>query len=124
MGAAELGHRVVAVAEEDALVELGGAAALGALPDVALGRRFGELVEEQPPQRALVARVAREQRALDGLGQVDEREDRTVEVRDVGREAGALGFGEGLDRVLHGAGDASAHPGGHPLRLWPPSPPA
>jgi hypothetical protein len=36
VGAAQLGHRVVAVAEEDALVELGGAAALGALPDVSL----------------------------------------------------------------------------------------
>ena len=30
-------------------------------------QRVGELVEEQPPQRALVARVAREQRALDRL---------------------------------------------------------
>jgi hypothetical protein len=69
-----------------------------------LGQRVGELVEEQAPQRALVARVAREQRALDRLRQSDEGEDRPVEVRHVRREALALGGGERLDRVLHGAG--------------------
>jgi hypothetical protein len=112
--AAELGHGVVAVAEEDALVELRGAAALGAFPHVPLRGGLRELVEEQAPQRALVARVAREEGALDRLREVDQREDRTIEVRDVGREAGALGFGEGLDRVLQGTRDASARLGGHP----------
>ena len=77
-----------------------------------LAERVGELVEEQPPQRSLVARVAREQRALDRLGQVDEREDGLVEVREVRLEAGALGGAEGLDGVLHGGRKASARVGG------------
>src|SRR3712207_8732530 len=41
--------RVVAVADEDPLVELGGPLALLGLPRLpALGQRVGELVEEQP----------------------------------------------------------------------------
>src|SRR4051794_19276742 len=111
--AAELRDRVVAVAEEDGLVELRGALTLAGVPrPVHLGQRVGELVEEQAPQRAGVARVAGEQRTLDGLGQVDEREHRPVEVRHVRREAGALGGGEGLDRIVHGAEEASARSGG------------
>ena len=87
VGAAELRDRVVAVADEDPLVELARALALGAV-ERARPRATspGELVEEQPPERALVARVAREQRALHGLGQVHEREHRPVEVREVRRE--------------------------------------
>ena len=101
--AAELGHGVVAVAEEDALVELGRALALLAVerPGGA-GAVGGELVEVQAAQRALVARVAGEQRALHGLRQVDQREHGRVEVREVGLERGALGFAEGLDGVVHG----------------------
>ena len=72
------------------------------------GQRVGELVEEQPPQRARIARVAGEQRALDRLRQVDQREDRPVEVRDVRRQARALGLGEGLDGVVHGRADSVA----------------
>ena len=89
--AAELRDRVVAVADEDPLVELGGAAPSS--PSQAApgsGQRVGELVEEQPAQRALVARVAREQRALDRLRQPDEPEDRLVEVREVRGEARSL----------------------------------
>src|SRR5690606_40226211 len=56
------------------------------------------LVEEQPPQRARVARVAREQRALHRLRQVDEREDRLVDAREVGGQPCPLGCGEGLHR--------------------------
>jgi len=102
---AELCDRVVAVAQEDRLVELRGALALG----VVVGRgdlvqRVGELVEEQAPQRPRVARVAREQRTLDRLGQVRQREDRPVEIREVRGKAGALGFAEGLDHGVHGAG--------------------
>ena len=101
MRAAELRDRVVAVAEEDPLVELGGALAL------ALVRRrrrdvVGELVEVEPPERALIARIAGEKRSLDRLGQPDEREDGPVEVREVGGEAGLLLLAESLDRVLHG----------------------
>ena len=58
------------------------------------GQGLGELVEEQAAQRARVARVAGEQRALDRLRQVDEREDRPVEVREVRREARLLLLGE------------------------------
>src|SRR5919108_5057166 len=111
--AAELRDRVVAVADEDPLVELGRALALARVPrPLDLGQRVGELVEEQAPQRALIARVAGEERALHRLGQVDEREDRAVEVRHVRREARALGVGERIDRILHGAGEASARVGG------------
>ena len=98
MGAAELGHGVVAVAEEDPLVELLGALALFAVVAPARrGKALGELVEKEPPQRAGVARVAREQRALDGLGQVDQREDRPVEVGEMRREARSLGVAKVSD---------------------------
>src|SRR5207244_10538783 len=63
-----------------------------------LGKRFRELVEEEAPQRPGVAGVAREERALDRLGEVDEREDRPVEVREMRREERALGVRELLDR--------------------------
>ena len=99
--AAELRDRVVAVAEEDPLVELGRALALGALDRRHLGHGVGELVEEQAAQRARVARVAREQRALHRLRQVDEAEDRPVEVREVRREALALLLREALDWNCH-----------------------
>ena len=86
MDAAELGDRVVAVLAEDPGVELLGAAQ----PDRGVERRVAgdveiadELVEEEPAQALRRARVAGEQRALHDLGQVDEREDRAVEVRDV-----------------------------------------
>ena len=102
MRAAELRDRVVAVAEEDPLVELGRALALGALDRLRLGHRVGELVEEEPAQRPLVARVAREERTLHRLRQVDEPEDGPVEVREVGREPLALLLGERLDRNCHG----------------------
>ena len=97
MRAAELRDRVVAVADEDPLVQL--AARSPSLPSqrAALGHRVGELLEEQAAQGARVARVAREQRALHRLGQVDEREHRAVEVRDVRREPRALGVGEAVE---------------------------
>ena len=101
MGAADLGDRVVAVADEDALVEARGALALDPVERPLAGRHVaGELLEEQPAQRPRVARVAGEQRPLDRLGEVDEAEDGPVEVGEVGLEQGALGGGEGLDRVV------------------------
>ena len=105
---AELGHRVVAVAEEDALVELAGALALLAVEggvDARLGR---ELVQVEPAQRALVAGVAGEHRALDRLRQPDQREDRPVEVREMWLERGALRLAEALDGVVH-AGRVRVH---------------
>jgi hypothetical protein len=69
----------------------------------------GELVEEQPPHDA---RVEREQRRLDRLGQVDQREHGTVEVREVGAEPLTLGLAEGLDRILHGRTRVAARPAG------------
>ena len=50
----------------------------------------GELVEEHLAQRALVARVAREHRALDRLGQIDQAEDRQVGVGEPRLELRAL----------------------------------
>ena len=103
VGAAELRHRVVPVADEDPLEEPRRPLALAAVPRPAARRhRVGELVEEEPPQRAGVARIAGEQRALHRLGQVDEREHRAVEVGDVRREPLALGGREVVGRVAHG----------------------
>ena len=105
MHAAELRDGVVAVLEEHALVEL-----LGALQ--ADGRVDGEvageveiadeLVEEEPAQALVGARVAREQRALHDLGQVDQREDRPVEIREIRPERRRFVVGERLRRVEHG----------------------
>jgi hypothetical protein len=99
----ELGDGVVAVADEDPLVELCRAPALVGRRRRRGGQRVGELVQEETAQRARVAGVAREQGALDRLRQPDEGEHGPVEVRHVRREALALGGGERLDRVLHGA---------------------
>src|SRR5437588_535567 len=83
------------------------ALALGVVPRRCWARRqvVGELVQEQTAQRSLIARVAREQGALDRLGQVDEREHGPVEIGEVRRQSLALGRGEGLDWVVHGAAD-------------------
>ena len=89
MHAAELGDGVVAVLEEDPVVELlgppqpdrgvdGGVAADVEVAD--------ELVEEEAPQALGAAGVAGEQGALHDLGQVDEREHGTVEVGEVAPE--------------------------------------
>ncbi len=110
--AADLGDRVVAVADEDALVEARGALALDPVERPLAGRHVvGELLQEQAPQRPRVARIAGEERPLDRLGEVDEAEDGPVEVREMGLEQGALGVGEGLDRVVHGVADPSGGPG-------------
>jgi hypothetical protein len=102
--AAELSDRVVAVADEDALVELGGTLALGAVERPPSGGRIGgELVEVEASQCPLVARVAGEQRPLDGLGEVRQCEDRPVEVAEVGLERAALLRGEGFDGITQGA---------------------
>jgi len=101
VGAAKLGDGVVAVAEEDRLVQPRGALALVGLDRVDAAppaQGVGELVEEHPPQRPRIPRVAGEQRALDRLRQVDEAEHRLVQVREVGRQARPLGVGEGLDQ--------------------------
>ena len=105
MDAAELRDGVVAVLEEDALVELLGAAQADGGVDGGVAGEVevaDELVEEQAAQALVAARVPGEERALHDLGQVDEREDRPVEVREV--RAKDLGFvgGEALGHVLHG----------------------
>ena len=58
-----------------------------------------ELVEEQPAQALRAAAVAGEQRALDHLGQVDQGEDRPVEVGEVPPEDVGLLGGEVLRHV-------------------------
>ena len=86
---AELGHRIVAVLEEDPLVELLGPAQ----PDRGVDARVAadvevadELVEEQPPQALSRSRVPGEEGPLHHLGQVDQGKHRTIEVRDVSAE--------------------------------------
>jgi hypothetical protein len=100
--AADLGDRVVAVPHEDALVEPGGPLALLALEGAAsLGDVGGELVEVEAAQTPGVAGVAGEERALDRLREIDQREDGTVEVGEVGGEEPPFLFCEFLDRVAH-----------------------
>jgi hypothetical protein len=112
--AAELRDRVVAVAKEHVLVEPARPLAFRAVErsgDAGINVG-GELVEEEAPQGSGVARVAREQGALDGLRQVHEAEHRQVEVREVGLERGALCGGELFDGVLHGRASLAPDPEG------------
>jgi len=92
--AAQLGHRVVAVLAEHALVEPVGTGGADAGLRGRLPNRLQELVEEEPAQRLRGAGVAREERALDHLRKIDQGEDRPVEVGEVGREGGPLLDGE------------------------------
>ena len=119
---AELRDRVVAVADEDALVERRGALALaGVERGGAAGDVVGELIQEQPAQRPGVARVAREQRPLDGLRHVDQAEDGAIQIGEVRRHARLLFGGELLDRVIQRAVECRPRIGGfesdgrHPL---------
>ena len=99
MHTTELRHRVVAVLDEHLLVEL-----LGPLQsDRRVDRRVArdveladELVEEEPAQALGRSRVAGEERPLDHLGQVDQGEDRLVEIGDVAPEDDLLVRGEAL----------------------------
>ena len=100
VGGPELGHRVVAVLPEHALVEaVGPLDADRRLPDPARRNRVEELVEEEPPQRLRRARVAGEQRPLHDLGQVPQGEDVVVQVREVGGEGAPLVRREPLRRA-------------------------
>jgi hypothetical protein len=90
--ATELRDGVVAVLEEHPVEQLLGLVDLHAL-DARHGaglELLGEFVEEQAAERLRRARVSREQRALHDLREVDEREHRTVEVREVMRESSAF----------------------------------
>jgi hypothetical protein len=90
--AAELRDRIVAELEEHPIEQLLGLVDLDALEtrDRAGLERLGELVEEQAAEGLRCPRVAREQGALDDLGQVGQCEDRAVEVGEVRREPGSL----------------------------------
>ena len=102
MGAAHLRDRVVAVADEDTLVQPRGALALDAVErSPALRRVGGELVQEEAPEGPGVAGITGEERALHGLRQVGEGEDGPVEIGEVRAENRLLLGGEGLDRVAH-----------------------
>ena len=105
--ATELGDGVVPVLDEHLLVEVfrprqtdGGVETLVA-DDVELA---DELVEEQSPQALRAPAVTGEEGALHDLGQVDEREDRPVEIGEVPPED--VGF---LGREL--LGDVHGHEG-------------
>ena len=100
--AAQLGHRIVAVLEEDLLVELlgpldaHGGVHRGVAGDVQLTH---ELVEEQPAEALGRARVAGEQGALHHLGQVDQGKHRQVQVCAVPPQDVLFFGGERLDGV-------------------------
>jgi hypothetical protein len=84
VGAADLGDRVVAVTDEDALVELRRAGTLLGVEGAAGGGRVGdELVEVEAADRPGIARIAGKKRPFDGLGQVDEGEHRPLQVGEV-----------------------------------------
>ncbi len=89
MDPAELGDRVVAVLEEHPVVEvLGPGHSDGGVDRLVAGdvQVADELVEEQPAQALRRSGVPGEQCTLDDLGQIDEREDGLVKVRDVTAE--------------------------------------
>ncbi len=102
VGAADLGDRVVAVADEDPLVQPRGTLAL--VPVEGPRSRLGvacELFQVEPPHGPGIPRIAGKKRPLDGLGEVDQGEHGTVEVGEVRGEQGLLLGGEVLDRVAH-----------------------
>ena len=95
VGAGQLGHRIVAVADEDSFVELLGTAdrdhivvdGSGAGQAFEAGVRLvDELVQQDPAQALLRPGVLREQRSLDDLGEVAQREDGPVQVGEVALE--------------------------------------
>ena len=91
--AAELGHRVVAVFDEDFLVELLGALQPDGRIDGGVARDVelpDELVEEEPAEALGRSGVAGEERSLDHFGQVDQGKYRLVQVGDVAPEDGFL----------------------------------
>jgi len=100
VGAGELGHRVVAVADEHALVEVLGAADGDHVvvagrgcrqPVEARIRLVDELVEQDPAQAFFRPRVPREERPLDDLREVAQRKNRAIEVGEVAGQDGGLG---------------------------------
>ncbi len=117
VGAADLGDRVVAVADEDALVELRRPGSLLVVEGPAAGRGVGgELLQVEAADRPGIARIAGKKRALDGLRQVDEAEHGPVQVGEVGGEERLLLRGELLDRIAHrGIVVGESDPGPRPL---------
>ncbi len=102
MGATDLGDRVVAVADEDALVELRRAGALLVVerPPAAWGVGR-ELLQVEPANGPGIARIAGKKCPFYGLRQVDQGEDGTVEVGEVGGEQGSLLGTELFNRITH-----------------------
>ena len=104
MHATQLSDRVVAVLEEDLLIELFGSlqADRRVHPEVARHIQVPhEFVEKEATQTLGASAIAREQRALHDLGQVHQREYRTVEIREITpKDLGLLGgeFLGGVDR--------------------------
>ena len=99
---AQLRHRVVAVLEEDPVVEFLGPAQTdrGVHAQVAADVELAdEFVEEQAPQALVGPRVTGEQSPLHDFGQVDQGEYRLVEVREVATQDVGLGGRELLSDV-------------------------
>ena len=98
----ELSNRIVAVVEEHPLVQFLGPVEADRGVDGMIAADVeiaDELVEEQTPQRLGTAAVAREESSLDHLGQIDESEDRPVEIGEVAAQNIGLVRAEGLGDV-------------------------
>src|SRR5205823_1712047 len=110
MDTAELSDGIVAVLQEDALVEVFRALQADRRVDGEVAGEVeitDEFVQEEPPQALVGARITREQRPLDDLGKVGQREDRPVEVREIRPKTTRFALGELLRRIEHGTGDGS-----------------
>ena len=106
VGAADLGDRVVAVADEHSLVEFRGALPLGAVEGPPTRRHLGrELLQIEPPHGPGIPRIAGKKRPLDGLRQVDQSEHGPVEIGEVRGKKRLLLRGESTR-----PGNASADP--------------
>ena len=112
VGTPDLGDRVVAVAHEDALVELRRPCPLVGVEGAPGGRGIaGELLQVESPDRPGIARIAGKKRAFDGFRQVHQAEDGPVEVGEMRGEDRSLLGAELFDWIAHrrivvAAGDA------------------
>jgi hypothetical protein len=95
VGAADLGDRIVAVADEDAFVEVGRAFALVSVERPAAFRHLGcELLEVEAPQGSGITRVAGEKGAFHRLREVGQRKNRPVDVGEMRCQELLFGRGE------------------------------
>lgn len=108
MHPAELRHRIIAVLEENALIQLFAAAMrrrkvrryiVGRARKLAVAEK---LVEQQATQRLCGSRIARKQRPLHDFGQISKNKDRAIRICNVGLKTRTLRLGERLGHIVVG----------------------